>query len=131
MNIKIGNTLTTSDISELEHIETFNGSNIYLLQDFKIFLLAIDNNGLIISAFEFIDREDGIQLAHMYTMDNYKRQGFGKELMKHAVHIWEVFELPSTNNNDMYYFNKDGLPFTMRCFDHGILTVPPFTRPIN
>src|SRR5690554_1063053 len=104
MDIKIGNTLSNSDISELEHIVNFKASKIYLCQDFEIFLLALDNNGLIISAFEFVDREDGIQLAHMYTMDNYKGQGFGKELMKQAVNIWDVFELPSTNNNDMYYF---------------------------
>lgn len=130
MDIAIGKTLSNDELRTLRHISSHLGNAIYWSEGYETFLLAVDSAGLILSAFEFVPLEEGMQLAHMYTLDGYKNQGYGQEIMRQAVEIWEVFELPSTNPSDMYYFVDQGLPFTRACFDKGILKAPPFTYPI-
>lgn len=129
MNLKIGKTMTATELQECEHIATFGVYEIYLLNEDISFLFAIDNANLICSCFEFVDREDGMQLAHMHTMTHLKRQGIGKAIMKEAVDIWTAFELPSTDNHNTYYYIENGLNFIQSCFEDGILTDPPFEEP--
>ncbi|MBN2236292.1 MAG: hypothetical protein JW729_01960 [Bacteroidales bacterium] len=129
MNLEIGKTMTSSQLQECEHISTYGVYDIYFLSEDISFLFAIDSANLICSCFEFHDREDGMQLAHMHTMAHLKRQGIGKAIMKEAVDIWTTFELPSTDNNHTYYYIENGLSFIQSCFEDGILTDPPFEEP--
>jgi len=129
MNLKIGKNITASELEACEHISTFGVYEIYFLNEDISFLFAIDNSNVICSCFEFVDRENGMQLAHMYTLPNLKGQGIGKQILKEAVKIYDVFELPSTDTNQIYYFIEDGYGWTQHCFDIGILTEPPFKRP--
>jgi GNAT superfamily N-acetyltransferase len=130
--MEIGHILTPNQINEMEPLAPFNGHDIYLDQEngLGIFLVAVDNNRQVVCCFEFAERGEGLQLAHMHTLPANKRQGFGSELMRQAVALWTEFELPSTNQDDMYYFVEDGLRFTRRCFDRNILTTPPYTYPV-
>lgn len=84
---------------------------------------------MICSCFEFHEREDGIQLAHMHTLKSLKGQGIGKQILREAVNIYTVFDLPSTDNSQIYYFIEDGYGWIQHCFDIRILTEPPFKRP--
>lgn len=129
MNLEIGKTITSSQLYECEHISTFGVYEIYLLNEDISFLFAIDNADLICSCFEFHEKEYYMQLAHMDTISHLKRQGIGKAIMKEAVGIWPVFELPSTDYDRTYYFIEDGLSFIQSCFKDGILTAPPFKEP--
>ena len=129
MDLKIGKIITATELQECEHIAQFGVYEIYLLNEDISFLFAIDNANLICSCFEFATLEDGMQLAHMYTLKNLKGQGIGKQILREAVALWTVFELPSRDTSQLYYFNDIGLPWTMHCFDIGILTEPPFKRP--
>jgi GNAT superfamily N-acetyltransferase len=130
--MEIGDVLTPIQINQMEHLSQFNGHETYLEQENEhgIFLVAVDHNRQVVSCFEFAEREEGFQLAHMYTLPANKGQGFGSELMRQAVNQWTEFELPSTNSNDMYYFIEDGLCFTRSCFTRNILTTPPFRYPV-
>lgn len=129
MNLEIGKTITSSQLNECEHISTFGVYEIYLLNEDISFLFAIDKANLICSCFEFVDREDGMLLAHMHTLKSLKGQGIGKQILREAVNIYTVFDLPSTDNSQIYYFIEDGFGWIQHCFDIGILTEPPFKRP--
>ena len=130
MNLEIGKTITTDELSECEEITTFGVYKIFLLNEEPSFLFAIDNANLICSCFEFSSNEEnGMQLAHMYTLPTLKGQGIGKQILREAVNIWSVFELPSISLDNTYYFIEDGLGWTRHCFDIGILKQPPFKRP--
>jgi len=129
MNLEIGKTLTGSQLLKCENLKSFGNYEIYFLNEDVSFIFAIDNSNLICSCFEFHDREDGIQLAHMYTQAKLKGQGIGKAIITEAVNVWGEFLLPSTNNDDIYYFIENGLGFIYSCFKDGILTHPPFKRP--
>jgi GNAT superfamily N-acetyltransferase len=129
MDLEIGKILTSSQLDELELISTHGSYEIYWQDEDPSFILAIDNTNLICGCFEFHDREDGTQLAHMYVLKNHQGKGIGKSIIAQAVDIWKDFELPSTNNEDTYYFIEDGYGFINHCFDEGILSDPPFTRP--
>ncbi len=128
MDLKIGITITPQQLKECEHISTFGAYDIYLLNEDISFLFAIDNANLICSCFEFVNGEDRMQLAHMYTLDNLQGLGIGKQILREAVNIWTVFDLPSEDTNQTYYFIDNGLGWTRHCFDIGILTQPPFRR---
>ncbi len=129
MNLKIGKVITATELNECEHISQFGDYEIYLLNEDVSFLFAIDKANLICSCFEFTNTEDGMQLAHMYTLPNLQGQGVGKQILREAISIWTVFELPSEDTNQTYYFIEDGLGWTRHCFDIGILKQPPFIRP--
>lgn len=129
MNLEIGKTITPAELGECEHITAFGVYEIYLLNEDISYLFAIDNNNLICSCFEFHEKEDRMQLAHMHTLPNLKGQGIGKQILREAVKIYDEFELPSTDRNQIYYFIEDGYGWTQHCFDIGILTEPPFKRP--
>ena len=129
MNLEIGKTLTLEELGQCEHISSFGVFEIYLINEDISFLFAINNDNLICSCFEFVENEDGMQVAHMHTLGNLKGQGIGKQILREAVSIWEVFELPSTDNSQTYYFIEDGYGWTQHCFDIEILTEPPFKRP--
>lgn len=129
MYLEIGRTLTLAQLGQCEHISSFGVFEIYLLDEEISFLFAVDNSNLICSCFEFVEREDVMQLAHMHTLSNLKGKGIGKQILKEAVSIWNVFELPSIDNSQTYYFIEDGYGWTNHCFDIGILTEPPFKRP--
>lgn len=129
MDLEIGMILTASELNGFEHLSTFGKYEIYLQNEDILYIFAIDNKKLICSCFEFHNIEDGIQLAHMYTLPEFKGQKIGKEIIKNAVEIWNDFELPSTNNDDNYYYIEDGLGFIRSCFQDGILTEPKFKFP--
>ncbi len=129
MDLKIGKTITATELKECEHISQFGAYEIYLLNEDISFLFAIDSTNLICSCFEFHNGEDKMQLAHMYTLPNLKGHGLGKQILREAVNIYTDFDLPSEDKNQTYYFIEDGLGWTRHCFDIGILTQPPFRRP--
>lgn len=131
MNLEIGKTITARELQECEHIVQYGVYEIYWLNEDISFLFAIDNTNLICSCFEFHEREDGMQLAHMYTMTNLKDQGIGKAIMREAVGIWADFELPSTDNNNTYYYIGNGLRFIQSCFKDDIISDPPFKEPYS
>jgi GNAT superfamily N-acetyltransferase len=129
MDLKIGKTITATELQECEHIAQFGVYEIYLLNEDVTFLFAIDNVNLICSCFEFHETEEGMQLAHMYTLKNLQGQGVGKQILREAVSLWTVFKLPSIDTNRTYYFIEDGIGWTRHCFEIGILSQPPFNRP--
>lgn len=94
-------------------------------------MVAINQENLVCGCFEFHELEDGFQLAHMYVLEKLKGQGIGKAIMREAVDIWTEFELPSTNNDDNYYYIEDGYNFIISCFKDGILSEPKFKNPDN
>jgi|GEM_PF-1603192 len=129
MNLKIGQILTATEFQGCELIATFGAYQIYLLERDISFLFAVDRNNLICSCFEFTNTEDGMQLAHMNTLPNLQGQGIGSQILKEAISLWTVFELPSIDTDQTYYFIEMGLPWIRHCFDNGILKQPPFKRP--
>ncbi|WP_181309040.1 hypothetical protein [Rufibacter sp. XAAS-G3-1] len=129
MNLEIGKSITSTKLKELEHLQSFGLYEIYWLNESDSYIIAIDSKNLICSCFEFYEIDDYVQLAHMNTLDFVQRKGIGKEIMKQAVSTWTVFNLPSTNTNDRYYYIENGLSFIRRCFDVKILTEPPFKYP--
>lgn len=129
MNLEIGKTLTSGQLEQCDFISKFGVFEIYLLFEDISFLFAVNNHKLICSCFEFIENDNIVQLAHMHTLSNFKGNGIGKHILREAVSIWDVFELPSTDKSHTYYFVEDGYGWTQHCFDIGILTEPPFKRP--
>jgi GNAT superfamily N-acetyltransferase len=129
MDPKIGITLTQAMLHNYEHFSTFKTYEIYMLEEDVSFLIAIDKDNLVCGCFEFHEIEDGIQLAHMYVLPQLKGQGIGKAILKEAVEFWISFELPSTNNNDTYYYIENGYDFIISCFKEGILSEPNFKNP--
>jgi len=129
MDLQIGKILIESELDKCEHITTFGTYEIYLLNEEVSFLFAINNRNLICSCFEFASTYDGMQLAHMYTLEPLKGQGIGKLILREAVKLWTVFDLPSEDTSQRYYFIEDGLGWTRHCFDIGILSQPPFKQP--
>jgi hypothetical protein len=127
--MQINQTLSATKLNECHPISTFGNYKIYQADEDVQYLFAIDNNNLICSCFEFVEYEDYVQLAHMYTVDSLKGQGIGKQILREAVGIYNTFALPSRNTNHTYYFIEDGLGWIEHCFDIGILTYPSFRRP--
>jgi GNAT superfamily N-acetyltransferase len=127
--MQINQTLSPTKLNECHPISTFGNYKIYQADEDVQYLFAIDNNILICSCFEFVEYEDYVQLAHMYTVDSLKGQGIGKQILREAVGIYNTFALPSRNTNHTYYFIEDGLGWIEHCFDMGILTYPSFRRP--
>ena len=127
--MQINQTLSATKLNECHPISTFGNYKIYQADEDVQYLFAIDNNNLICSCFEFVEYEDYVQLAHMYTVDSLKGQGIGKQILTEAVGIYNTFALPSRNTNHTYYFIEDGLGWIEHCFDIGILTYPSFRRP--
>lgn len=127
--MQINQTLSATKLNECHPISTFGNYKIYQADEDVQYLFAIDNNNLICSCFEFVEYEDYVQLAHMYTVDSLKGQGIGKQILREAVGIYNAFALPSRNTNHTYYFIEDGLGWIEHCFDIGILTYPSFRRP--
>jgi GNAT superfamily N-acetyltransferase len=127
--MQINQTLSATKLNECHPISTFGNYKIYQADEDVQYLFAIDNNILICSCFEFVEYEDYVQLAHMYTVDSLKGQGIGKQILREAVGIYNTFALPSRNTNHTYYFIEDGLGWIEHCFDMGILTYPSFRRP--
>jgi len=127
--MEINQTLSSTALHQCHHISTFGLYEIYQADEDVQFLFAVDSNNLICSCFEFVEYDDYVQLAHMYTIDHLKGQGLGKQILREAVDIYERFELPSRNTNNNYYFIEDGLGWIEHCFDIGILTCPKFRKP--
>lgn len=65
----------------------------------------------------------------MKTIYVMQGNGIAKQILREAVKIFKVFELPSTDKKQTYYLNDVGLNWINHCFDIGILTEPPFKRP--
>lgn len=128
MNLEIGKTITLSQLQECEHISTFGVYEIYLLNEDISFLFAIDKANLICSCFEFVERYDGLLLAHMHTLEKLKGNGIGKTILQEAVNIYTEFNLPPTSDG-VYYFIEDGYGWIQKRFDDKTLTEPPFIRP--
>lgn len=129
MSLEIGNRISDEKIRSCEHVTTFGIYQIYLLNEDPAYVFAVDANLIVSSCFEFVWTEDGLQLAHMHTLDHLKGNGIGRQILNEAVRMWDVFLLPSTDSSQPYYFVEDGLQWIRRRFDDGILTEPPFARP--
>ena len=127
--MEINEILSSTELNNCEYISTFGVYKIYQAIEDVEYLFAIDSNNLICSCFEFVEREDGYLLAHMHTIKSLKGQGIGKHILEEAVEIYDSFELPSTNRNDIYYFIEDGYSWILRRFEDGTLSFPKFIRP--
>lgn len=129
MNLDIGNTLSVNELNECEKISTINNYDVYMYDSLGTYIFAVNGNLLVCSCFEFHEGEDNTQLAHMNTLNQHQGQGLGKHILAEAVEMWSYFDLPSTDNSKEYYFVEDGYGWINHCFDIGILSEPPFTRP--
>lgn len=127
--MKIGEIITATELNKCEPIKSFGDYRIYRVGDEDLYIFAINNTKLICSCFEFYNGEDRKQLKRMNTIPNLKEQGIGTEILKQAVVKLEVFELPSIDTSQMYYFTEDGLGWIRRRFDDCTLKQPPFIRP--
>ncbi|RLD57219.1 MAG: hypothetical protein DRJ01_14155 [Bacteroidetes bacterium] len=128
MILEIGRTISATDLKELEHLSSFGTYEIFWLNEDPSFIIAIDNANLICSCFEFVERYDGLLLAHMHTLSNLKGLGIGKTILIEAVKCFIEFNLPPTSD-EVYYFIEDGYGWIQKRFDDGTLKEPPFKRP--
>lgn len=129
MLLEINKTLTNSEISQCEYLSSYGLYQLYVYYDYETFLIAVDDSNLICGCFEFSESEGIYKLAHMNVIKSLKRNGIGTAIISKAIELFEWFELPSTNSDDMYYYIDDGLNFIHHCFDIGVLKEPPFVRP--
>jgi len=129
MDFQINQIITENELRKFEFIRIFLDYKLYVLNEDYTYIIAIDKSSLICGCFEFHETDEGFQLAHMHVVGSLKGQGIGSEIMKEAVDMWEIFDLPSTDRSRTYHYIENGLRFIHHCFDIGILTEPTFTRP--
>src|ERR1035437_6862242 len=117
MILEINKTLTNSEISQCEYLSSHSLYKLYVYYGYETFIIAIDNSNLICGCFEFCESDEGCQLAHMNVLKSLKRNGIGTAIISEAIQLFDCFELPSTNSDDMYYYIDNGLNFIHHCFD--------------
>jgi len=128
MHLTLGNQLTPSQLEKLGFLIAHGNFNIYWSNDDEPFFLA-EFNSQICALFEFAEYKDGLILAHAHVLQEYRGQGIGKEIMRQAVKILGVFQVPSRDSDGMYYYIENGLRFIRSCFNDGILSSPNFIHP--
>lgn len=133
--IVINRKATPKVIEESTYLVKFKDYIIYsYVQDFgdesdnNTFFFAVNRELCVCSYFEFVCKEEYIQLAHMHTSTNLKSQGLGTAIMEEAIKKYNYFKLPSTNFNDRYHFIEDGLSWTQHFLIKKNLC-PPFKYP--
>ncbi|MCQ9640144.1 GNAT family N-acetyltransferase [Chryseobacterium sp. WG14] len=102
MDPQLGTILSKALLDNSNFLSTYKEEyKIYLYTNDLLFLIAIDESNLVCGCFEFTqiehEDEDKIQLAHMYVYEGFKGLGIGKAILKEAVNLWNIFELPSKN----------------------------------
>lgn len=128
MRPELNSRITPKQINTLTHLSSNGSIRFYWLNDSDPEFYAVNQNDLVIACFEFVERDD-LQFAHMHISDNYQRQGIGKKIMRYAVEMYDSFLLPSTNKDDIYHYEGNGLNFIRSCFKDETLTTPPFEHP--
>lgn len=120
-----------ADTQNWEYLTHHLNFQIFYKDDVDPCFIAIDQNDIVRAIFEFVETDDGYQLAHMNVSQDYKGLGIGKAIIEEAVNLWSTFKLPSTDSRQNYYYIEDGLQFIISCFNHNILTTASFKHPLE